>query len=46
MPFDNPASTFMMKTLLESYFTVEEKGLEIPGLNSTLLLKNGYVRIF
>jgi len=35
----------MMKTLVENYFTVEEKGCEIPGLNSTLLLKNSYVRV-
>jgi len=45
MPFDNPASTFMMKTLVDNYFTVEEEGCEMRGLSSTLLMKNGYVRV-
>lgn len=44
MPFDNPASTFMMKNLIENYFTFEEDGWEMRGLNSTLLMKNGYVK--
>jgi len=44
MPLENPCSTFMMKTLVENYFTVEENGCEIPGLSSTLLMKNGYVK--
>jgi hypothetical protein len=44
MPFDNPASTFMMKTLVDNYFTVDEEGCEMRGLNSTLLMKNGYVK--
>ena len=43
MPLENPNSAFMMKTLIENYFTIEENGCEIPGLSSTLLMKNGYV---
>ena len=36
----------MMKTLIEKYFAVEENGYEIPNLSSTLLMKDGYVRLF
>jgi len=36
----------MMKSLIENYFTVEEKGYEIPDQTSTLFLKNGLVRKF
>jgi len=43
MPLDNPNSTFMMRTLIEKYFAVEENGTEIPGLSSTLLMKDGFV---
>jgi len=46
MPIDNPCSTLMMKFLIENYFTVEEKGYEIPDQTSTLFLKDGLVRKF
>ena len=41
----NPNSTFMMRTLIEKYFAVEENGTEIPGLSTTLLMKDGFVSL-
>jgi len=44
MPVENSSTNFLMKTLVEKYFTIENSGCELPELESTLLMKNGFVR--
>jgi len=44
MPVENPSTNFLMKTLIEKYFTIENSGCEIPDLESVLLMKNGFAK--
>lgn len=43
MSYDS-SNSFSIKSLIENYFQIEDSGFLIPDLESTLLLKNGFVK--
>lgn len=44
MPYDNPMAEYIIKPLIENYFSFGEDGYRTEEFDSVLLLSQGFVR--
>ena len=45
MPYENPLATHILQVLITNYFIIKDTGLQVPELETILLMKSHFVSL-